>query len=95
MRVRESDYTIRITGYYISDNRSGFRIQISDSEEDTAYIDEKIEKSGDSIIRNGIEYFILPNTENVKASWQNGQYACVISGQLTTEELEKMIESIQ
>ncbi len=95
VRVRESDYTIRITGYYISDNRSGFRIQISDSEEDTAYIDEKIEKSGDSIIRNGIEYFILPNTENVKASWQNGQYACVISGQLTTEELEKMIESIQ
>ena len=63
--------------------------------QDTHAFPEKIEKSGDSIIRNGIEYFILPNTENVKASWQNGQYACVISGQLTTEELEKIIESIQ
>lgn len=93
IRIRESDYTVRLIGYYNSETRGSLRIQISDKEIDTAMNYEK-EEGGYSYIKGNTEYYILFNTDNAKASWQVGPYNCIISGQVTEKELEKMIDSI-
>lgn len=94
VRVRQSDFAVRITGYYVSNKRTGVRIQITDKEEDTAVSIEK-EKGGYTYEKNGVEYYIIPNTESVKVRWQYGEFTCMISGQITEKELKRMIDSIQ
>ena len=46
-------------------------------------------------IHDEIEYYILVNTNNLKCSWTNGIYNCKVSGVITGEEMEKMIDSIE
>lgn len=92
IRIRESDYTVRLIGYYNSETRGSLRIQISDREEDTTVNIEK-EKGGYTYKKDGIEYYIIPNTESIKARWEYGAYTCMISGQITEKELKQMIDS--
>lgn len=43
----------------------------------------------------GVTYYIFANNKQVRATWLNGSYECDISGDVTIEELKKMIDSIQ
>lgn len=43
---------------------------------------------------NGITHYLMQNNETATATWTNGAAECVIQGDLTMEELEKMVESI-
>lgn len=43
---------------------------------------------------DGIAFYLFSNLELSQAVWVNGSYECVISGELTIEELKTMIDSI-
>ena len=43
---------------------------------------------------SGIEYYIFPNDQQLRAVWIKDSYECYISGELTVEEIKEMIDSI-
>ena len=47
-----------------------------------------------TIVANGIHHDIVKNNENYVATWTNENAECMIQGNLSVEELEKMIDSI-
>ena len=58
---------------------------------------EKIEISNDplEIYRvSDMEYYIFANANKLRVVWLDGSYECNISGDLTVEEIKKMIDSI-
>lgn len=58
---------------------------------------EQIEKNDDLLevyTINGREYYIFSNTETLQAVWAIGEYECIIGGNITLEEMKKMIDSI-
>jgi hypothetical protein len=43
----------------------------------------------------GITYYLFENYETVRAVWLYDSYECDISGEVTIDEIKKMIDSIQ
>ena len=43
---------------------------------------------------NGIDYYIFSNNANLQAAWSIGEFECIIGGNITLEEMKKMINSI-
>jgi len=43
---------------------------------------------------NGIEAYIFSNNQQLCAAWINDSYECIVSGELTIEEIKAMIDSI-
>lgn len=59
---------------------------------------EQIEQSegyADIIAINEVKYYIAENNNLIRVAWINGSYECYISGELTVEQLTKMINSIE
>lgn len=55
------------------------------------------EKDSEDVITytvDGIEHYIMTNLERTKVVWLAGNYECSITGNISTEEAEKMIDSI-
>lgn len=42
----------------------------------------------------GIEHYLMENNGQTRATWFNGNYECTIRGDVSREEMEKMIQSI-
>ena len=58
----------------------------------------QVEKSDDFIelyVVDGVEYYIFSNTETLQAAWSIGEFECIIGGNITLEEMKKMIDSIE
>lgn len=58
---------------------------------------EQIEQGeGDSKVEviDGVEYFYFTNYDQNRVAWINGSYECYISGDVTVEQLEEMVNSI-
>ncbi len=62
--------------------------------EDPIYV-EQSEDLVEEYMVSGITYYIFANNDQVRATWLNGSYECDISGEVTIDELKKMIDSIQ
>lgn len=43
---------------------------------------------------NGIDYYIFSNNTKLQAAWNIGEFECIIGGNITLEEIKKMINSI-
>lgn len=43
---------------------------------------------------SGVQYYIVANDEQLRAVWRKDSYECYISGDLTIEEIKRMIDSI-
>ena len=59
---------------------------------------EQVEKNDDLLemyVVDGVEYYIFSNTETLQAAWSIGEFECGISGEITLEEMKKMIDSIK
>ena len=59
---------------------------------------EQIEKNDDLLevyVVDGVEYYIFSNTETLQAVWSIGEFECIIGGNITLEEMKKMIVSIK
>ena len=58
----------------------------------------QVEKNDDFIelyVVDGVEYYIFSNTETLQAAWSIGEFECIIGGNITLEEMKKMIDSIE
>lgn len=58
----------------------------------------QVEKNDDFIelyVVDGVEYYIFSNTETLQAAWSIGEFECIIGGNITLEEMKKMIDSIK
>ena len=44
--------------------------------------------------RDGIEHYIMTNNRQINAVWTNKNYECSIGGDISEDELRKMIDSI-
>ena len=58
---------------------------------------EQIEQSDgyiSTVVHYGINYYIFMDNQATQAAWINGPYECYISGELTIDQLTKMIHSI-
>lgn len=59
---------------------------------------EQIEKNDDLLevyVVGGVEYYIFSNTASLQAAWNIGEFECIIGGNITLEEMKKMIDSIK
>lgn len=91
---RDDKGRIRVVAFYGSSQRE-FRIQCTSTNEvDIVGFDEKATEEYVFSVY-GKSYTIILNTINSKATWNVGPYTCTISGELSQEELEHMIQSIQ
>lgn len=67
------------------------------SEDEAKIAVGRFERDSDDVISysaGGIVHYIISNNSSNTATWINGTFVCSISGGLTIDELEKMIESI-
>lgn len=55
---------------------------------------EETEAGGYAFEHQGVEYYIVSNSEQAKAGWKMGEYSYLISGYISEDELKTMINSI-
>lgn len=55
---------------------------------------EKIDKDVIKYTKNGIDHYIITNSNNITIVWLNGNFECSITGKITENEAKKMIDSI-
>ena len=58
----------------------------------------QVEKNDDLLevyVVDGVEYYIFSNTETLQAAWSIGEFECIIGGNITLEEMKRMIDSVK
>ena len=58
---------------------------------------EQVEKNDDLLevyVVDGVEYYIFSNTDTMQAAWSIGEFECIMIGEITLEEMKRMINSI-
>lgn len=98
IRVSHLEANMVISAYYKFDEKE-ITIFIREffSEDEAKIAVGNSEKDSDDVIpysENGITHFIISNNSFNTATWTSSTYVCSISGDLTIDELEKMINSI-
>lgn len=53
------------------------------------------ENPGEIYTLNGINYYIFENKDQIRTVWITGSYECLISGDLSVDEIKMMIDSIR
>lgn len=93
IRVDETPMQKVYIGFYKNENmemkitvRSYLSGRPEQIEQGDGYTDKKIV--------NEIEYHYFSNMDQNRVAWINGSYECYISGDVTVEQLEKMVDSI-
>lgn len=56
---------------------------------------EERELGGKTYIHNNIEFYLVSNYDQCKAGWQLGRCSYIIRGQISEDELKKIIDSIE
>jgi len=69
-------------------------IQITLSQDNSDVTFERSDSPVTTYIRNDIEHYIMKNDDQVSAVWENDNYICTISGDITSNDAIKMIDSI-
>lgn len=58
---------------------------------------EQLEKSGEAVDQytvDGTNYYIVRNNSVLQVAWVDDSYECYISGEISVEEIQMMIDSI-
>lgn len=55
---------------------------------------EKIDEDAIKYTKNGIDHYIITNSNNITIVWLNGNFDCSITGKITESEAKKIINSI-
>lgn len=94
-RAERSSYTVFSESFEIPSGRIIIRIQIYNNLPDKSTgTYQKDENPVELYEVNGITHYIFSNNKTHQAVWMNGNIEVAISGKLSVEELEKMVESI-
>lgn len=80
--------------YEYDNGRFNFVIYIYDTPQEEAAVYQKNDDTVKEYSANGIIHYIMNNNGNSTATWQNSCVEVMIQGNLTSNELEKMIDSI-
>lgn len=96
VRVVEEMDAIRISSTYsTSDGQFTVCVRIYDAmPEDYASVYQKDDSGVRRYETGGVVYYIMKNNENREVAWTNGNAECFIQGDLSTKDLEKMVDSI-
>lgn len=86
---------LMLSAAYESDERGRISIDFTKFQDGGAKITSEIEPNGEIYEKGGITYYLFPNLEQNKCHWSNDGFICVISGNLTFDELKQMIDSIE
>ena len=96
IKAMPSSEVIKFQANYETDNRFyAITIRQYSSIEDTD--SGTFEKDNSSVIvyeRNGINHYLMTNNGQIRAVWINQSIMCSISGDLSEDELKRMIDSI-
>lgn len=55
---------------------------------------EKTNKDAVKYTKNGIDHYIITNSNNITIVWLNGDFECSVTGKITESEAKKIINSI-
>jgi hypothetical protein len=92
----ETEYLRRALGVYASGGRE-FKISViknTNTNSGGVWSLEKDEREPDIFEEGGIKFYIMDNLERSRAFWLDPPYTISISGNLTREELRRMIDSM-
>ena len=93
INVKETPSARRISVIYEKDGKQ-LIIQIR---KDLGSDPVQVEKNEDLIeihTADGVDYYIFSNDKYMQTAWVVGEYECIIIGNLTMEEMKKIIDSI-
>ena len=85
---------VRFVAWYEASDESSFNIKISEFRNADASMSSEIEPNGYVYEHNGVEYYLFSNYEKSKCHWAQSCYVGTISGDLSFDEIEQMINSI-
>lgn len=89
-----NDEILRFSGAYESNERGRISIQFTKLQGDSIRITSEIEPGGELYEKNGVKYSLFQNVDRNKCHWVNDGFMCVISGNVTLDELKQMLDSI-
>lgn len=93
--IEISDTPTRVTFYisYVNGDRI-IQMAISMLSNTSVYTFEKGKEDAMIYEANGIDHYIISNTDNTSISWTIGNCECTIIGHVSTEDAQDMIDSI-
>ena len=94
LKVKESPRVRNINAVYEKDG-SELIIKIRQTIGVQAPHVEKNDDFLEKYVVDGVEYYIFSNTETLQVAWSIGEFECIIGGNITLEEMKRMIDSIR
>ena len=92
--VLDGDDTTKFVAAYLSSNRGELFVRVTNYHDDNIFSFFEKEDGGYTYLRDSVQFDIIENLDVTKAGWQIGRCAYSITGQLTSEEIKIMIDSI-
>ena len=80
--------------YNYDDGRFYITVYVYDVPQEKNSVYQKDDNVVVEMIYHGITHYIMHNNDKNVATWRNDNVEVIIQGDLTTDELEKMIKSI-
>lgn len=93
IRVSPRDKMLQIAAIYESE-RGDLAVRILTIDDADWHWSAESDFDGTEYTQNSTVYYISSNFDIMKAGWQDNQYSYEISGQISEEEIKKMIDSI-
>ena len=93
INVKETPKALRISAIYEKDGEQLIIQMFQDFGSDPVQI-EKNEDLIEVYTADGVDYYIFSNDKYIQTAWVVGEYECVIIGNLTLEDMKKVIDSI-
>lgn len=92
VKVLITDDTSIFTAVFSNEEKE-LQIDVTDYSDSVILTYEK-EVGGKTYEANGQSYHIIPNSKNLNISWTDGDYAMLVSGQITEADAMHMIDAI-
>ena len=93
VNAKETPKAISISAVYEKDGEQLF-IRIRQEFGSDPFQVEKNEELIEIYTADGVDYYIFSNNKTLQAAWVVGEFECMIGGNITLEEMKRIIDSI-
>ena len=93
VNAKETPKAMRISAMYEKDGVY-LIIEIRQIVSDEPHQIEKSENLIETYSADGVDYYIFSNNESLQTAWIMGEYECLIIGELTVNDMKRVIDSI-
>ncbi|MGI5971725.1 MAG: DUF4367 domain-containing protein [Oscillospiraceae bacterium] len=94
IQTSETPHSITLTALYECEDKILLFNAVMYDTSGAEYVFEKDDGSGETVVINGIEHYFMTNLEQKRAVWIKDNCVYSISGNVTFDDLEKMLNSI-